>query len=216
VVVVGTPGAFKYREVQVEGLTAAMDEGVTAAMGSGELQTRLVRLCTTDPVAFRSRPVHVRVLQGGSVVSETTLDNRACRDVRHPRFDGFVESIMIVLQPDGAVALPTPRQMVAEMTDELPAGGTEELMALPNGHTIRVRGGVAAFPAIPPPGSPPAIPQPWARCTGPGPRVDLVLGMVALARPMCGRRPCERRELGSSASPRSGDGPAKAFHGCGQ
>jgi hypothetical protein len=179
-------------------------------------QTRVVRLSTTNPRIPVPPGQCSHPSGGGSVSSETIHDDRACRDVRHPRFDGFVESNVFVLQPDGTVKLPTPRQVHVDMTDEPLAGTTEELMTLPKGHTIRVRGGVARLPALPPPGALPSITQPSARCTGPGPRVSLLLGVVELDRPKCGRRPCERRDLGPSGSSRGGDVAVKGFHGCGQ
>ena len=43
----GTSGAFKDREVEIEGVTASMEPGERQTQG-------VVRLCTTDPVAFRS------------------------------------------------------------------------------------------------------------------------------------------------------------------
>jgi hypothetical protein len=179
VVVVAAPGALQDRVVEVEGIAAKADD----LYGQGSV---VATLCTTDPAAFRSQPLRVRILHEARVVSETVLRDRACRDVQHARFDGFVERVTLVLPPDSTLSAPAPSQVTVDLLDQRAVA----------------HDGVASGQWVVRPievGS--SRVEPSATCSGPGSPEERLLGGWRISQSKCGGRPaCERRDLGPAAS----------------
>lgn len=169
IIVIGLADSFDSRTISVEGVVL---------LEPGESVTQYVvrsgTICTSDAASFRTDPLEVLVKEGDRVLSETVIKYRACRDVQHRRFDGFVEQLILVLRPDGTLVLPDVARSRVDIVD--PSSST---------NTRQDDTGAGSWEGF----FNPTPPRPSASCSGPSPLVRVLAGH-RVAGPERRRQPC--------------------------